>query len=559
MKHLFFVITSIFLSCHSFAEGGAYDPMPGANRIEREVYWAWKVLPDFLLACANSPECGMDVEQQDLLRKMVANKYGMETLEIVSAKLHPELFKSATNEAHRLATTGSDPSSSIYINSDLYSNDGKSYGIPFWMGLLTHELVHHQGIIDDSRRLPDQIGGLVTRAAQKLLIAIPIPEDKNEVTVYVLNAPTPQNSRTANDFPLGSGFKVLKIDADLALDDVAVRTLNDLKPVCSSAKLMYTRVSPESVVVQPNPKVASKLTASITFTAELICFDKPRWKAFREKIGYKQIFDLNSVAGKMRTDLYGTSGWGPMFGGDGEVPFNTGELLEMKAPTSVAAGTELVIEATVRHHLKLAPVGCSLFLTSSKWVQVNSPTTPILTPDSCDLTKISEDTFQIRVRRQILSTSQPMQLELLHFCLTVPNTDADCMVTAPSKKTVIQVTNDQQISPIQVDSVELRGRRLRIVVRNAIGFESLNLATEAFAPNGQSYSLNIPLMTNQKEAIKNVLISQRDLDVVYECDLSLPAIGSIQFVKLIFESISVVSKDLKYGFFDVSAKNLVLQ
>lgn len=134
---------------------------------EREIRWAWQHLGKFVNSCLQSQECTEHKETVEKLKNYLPqttmpddSNWG-KLLKFVSEAKNPEIFKSGSEE-HRLAVTFEKPFSEVYINTDRMN-------IPLrdWIGLLTHETLHHLGLKDDEKRLPDAIGASVALHFQK--------------------------------------------------------------------------------------------------------------------------------------------------------------------------------------------------------------------------------------------------------------------------------------------------------------------------------------------------------------------------------------------------------
>jgi hypothetical protein len=171
----------VFLSCAVSAEPLKIPPdftFPGNSIAEKEIRWTWYQLPTYLQACYFSQDCKLDSDQRKLIAQISANvgHYSQATIQFVSEKDRPDLFKSDAGEVHRTVVTGNSPESPIYINTDRMTQNGQSLGFSFWAGLLTHELVHHLGIKDDERRIPDLLGAAVAQAFEKSVVTIGLPD-----------------------------------------------------------------------------------------------------------------------------------------------------------------------------------------------------------------------------------------------------------------------------------------------------------------------------------------------------------------------------------------------
>lgn len=128
---------------------------PAPSRGEAVFRTAWRTLPRYLLGCAASQEaCSPDPEVLSLVKKLSeAHPFANPSpLRFVSGRERPGLFTPG-DETHRMAVTGLSPNSEIFINTDVID----SVSFEEALGLLAHEVTHHQGVKDDASRWPDRV------------------------------------------------------------------------------------------------------------------------------------------------------------------------------------------------------------------------------------------------------------------------------------------------------------------------------------------------------------------------------------------------------------------
>lgn len=63
--------------------------------------------------------------------------------------------------SHRLAVTGGELTSPIYLNSDLIDPKGAAFSLDALISIFVHEFGHHAGFHDSDEYLLDQLGNKV--------------------------------------------------------------------------------------------------------------------------------------------------------------------------------------------------------------------------------------------------------------------------------------------------------------------------------------------------------------------------------------------------------------
>lgn len=187
----------------------------GGGIAEKNILYAYEKLDTYLQLCINSNACKLTTEQGGLLLQIYrALPRERQTKQIFfgSERNAPGSFMIDGNV--RVARTGDEIGSPIYINADLLytKGEGDSYdpvSIPEAVAILVHELGHHQGY--HSHEELDLLGVRVSLLLQQKFISTPlIPWSPNEISASVLN------TNLLNGFPqvlLSVGDEVLDVSS----------------------------------------------------------------------------------------------------------------------------------------------------------------------------------------------------------------------------------------------------------------------------------------------------------------------------------------------------------
>ncbi len=165
----------------------------GGGLAEKNILYAYEKLDAYLQLCLSSNACKLTPEQGSLLLQIyraLPQERTAKQLSFSSEKQNPGFFMIDGNV--RVAKTGNDVGSPVYINSDLLytkEGDGDSWdpvSIPEAVAILVHELGHHQG--KHTHEELDLLGVRVSLLLQQKFISTPlIPWAPNEVSASVLN------------------------------------------------------------------------------------------------------------------------------------------------------------------------------------------------------------------------------------------------------------------------------------------------------------------------------------------------------------------------------------
>lgn len=150
---LLLTIVSLALANSSWAGHGEGN---GGGLAEKNVMYAYLNLGRYIGLCLDSERCQVNGDGDAILRKILRN-LGDEVkndkqIVFASEKEHPGTF--IVDGRERVAKTGDEVGSPILINLDLiYHQVGphevQAIDVPYAVGILVHELGHHQGISDE--------------------------------------------------------------------------------------------------------------------------------------------------------------------------------------------------------------------------------------------------------------------------------------------------------------------------------------------------------------------------------------------------------------------------
>jgi hypothetical protein len=462
MKFLVFV--ALFELCTAYAQtpaksqdlAGAYEVMPGRNAIEQEIHWAFRQLPDFLKACSYSKECHLSPTQARLLQALTVQLSVKTELKFVTQKEGG--FVSDQGETERLAITARKPGSTIYINQDLYSRNGQSLGLAFWMGLLAHELIHHLGIEDGSDRVPDQFGVQITQAVTAHLQRVALPVDSEDIQFFYLNLPIPNVLDFFKDFPKGEYFRSYVVDAKGLIGDASMSSLDRFIPYCPNEQFFMTQVFPENASLNALAGQPNKFTAQISFGSLTGCYNQARNNLHRQDLYYLHSVGVKYVNDRYELDLESDFNWRESDSSDGVGVSIKSDIISSEIPSVVKAGSKLIIQAQLKADPKYTIVGCAGWLTSPSWPIANQQTPFRISGDDCRIqTTPVPGQYAIYFERLISDQVPTQDLELQYLCLEINDVTGDCIPGFPAKKTMIRIENKKQVVVAAATGIHFEG------------------------------------------------------------------------------------------------------
>ena len=557
---------------------GAYEIMPGANIVEQEISWAWKHLPDFLKACLHSSDCQLTNDQRKLIEELKPSfgLYKPATLRFLTEREGG--FQSSSGETERLALTGSRPGSEIKINTDRYGTPGHSLGVPFWMGILTHELVHHLGIPDDQNRIPDQLGAKIAQVAESHLMTVRIPEDAPTVTAHYLNLPKTDTISVFADFPRGLLFRAMKMDSKRVIDDAAVRVVLNSTTVCQNAYVGAARISPELVRTNRSYRGFDRYRTHVGFGASFGCYDPRRLRVFGDWEVLRNSFGLIKTTNGFELDLDQAFDWGKGGPGDHFGSFERAVIQKWEITKTVKAGETFRLRATIKGREGLNVIGCLAWLYGPEWPQGDSALPYVIETDRCTFKQVSSNVYEVEMERAIPAEAPASSLALMNLCLMVPDNAAGCIPAYPPKRTLIEIRNLSSVRSVAITDLRAlgvrpisekpraqqtnfiydraRGMDLKFLVKNAKQIEQSGITIEAEDAAGNPILFSIPIRVN--EFIKDLKTVQQGTDLEVTLHVGdLPDMGqNLKPVRWRLLTLNILTGDLQPVFVDLESSGL---
>ena len=392
----------IFSSFTSF--GDVVEKIEGSTQKEREIRWLWKYTSAFVRSCVVSGNECKNSEIRPVAEKLLQQMPAAPArLRFVSEKQNPNLFRSDTNEEHRIAVTEAKPGSDIYINTDLMDRLDHSR----WIGLLVHEAVHHLGLPDDSTRLPDRVGAAVAVHAMAHWETATMAEFGHPSTALIF----------FNDPAMDRPTRILIHTSKYTLDQNA--TPNPRVPICGASekfigqaissplwRVRRLRGDKKLATVSASARVHSRCrNAAGTERQVLTNF------TFLTELNFSKTFQANEAWWEVSSEINlpslraGNS--------DGEE-----EMLDLNRTfivrsveynqSTLNAGDEWQTRVVVESSDGFAPKQCQGFFSGSKWFfsrQVN--TTMLAEYSNCKITPKQNKLYEVQMNFTFPKNTQP--------------------------------------------------------------------------------------------------------------------------------------------------------
>lgn len=183
------VIASIATSAFAVGPGGDWVNN-GGGIAEKNVLYAYERLDKYIEICLTSDTCKLDPRQRSIIAKIdkgLEQELRGRMIYFGSEQKTPGFFM--IDGLVRVAKTGGNPGTPIYINADLlYSKgaDGRytAVSIPEAVAILVHEFGHHYG--DYSHEELDLLGVRISMLLQSKLSVTPLLPWDNGISAMVL-------------------------------------------------------------------------------------------------------------------------------------------------------------------------------------------------------------------------------------------------------------------------------------------------------------------------------------------------------------------------------------
>lgn len=436
-----FIFSSLVIFGFSTVHAGYRAPMTGATQTEREIRWLWKNLGELIRSCqaAKSVECKAP-EFQSLITALTeyvpvdATTEWETLLQFVSEKDNKDLFKSGAGEAHRLVVTDTKKLSKVFVNTDRME-------IPLedWVGLLTHEAVHHLGIGDDATRTPDRMGAEVAKHFKKHIVYSSLEQFNSPLTkVLTFNSLAEGRAsvgfwswgewtsdlfwgqeafhqvcapgeRVKHQYVSAPSWRVNRFRYSLGI--VSIRGGGFVRTECANS-MGQTRVS------------TLPLAASIDLKFPLP-FDLKNWMNQTPTLPY----DGHELAPSMNEN---DAIWGQA---------QTFVVLSNKTEkTLLNAGEVFKVELVVRGLDDYKPVSCQLFIAGLEYSYLKRDTLPGVKPfEKCKLTAMTNNEWKLEGEIKIPSDARPDFYYVPMAFLS--QSEEDLRTAAPTHPNLVQVVN----------------------------------------------------------------------------------------------------------------------
>lgn len=163
----------------------------GAGIVENTFQFAYQNLHSTFSECITQAKCELTEAETDLVKKMrkviEINRSNENRILFVTEKDLPGFFKTGDNEYHRIAKTGLDATTPIYVNLDLiYLHDGNpAFDYATITSILVHELGHQAGETNHAKL--DIIGSKIKKNILKKIQNHSTVLSEEQIEVSIIN------------------------------------------------------------------------------------------------------------------------------------------------------------------------------------------------------------------------------------------------------------------------------------------------------------------------------------------------------------------------------------
>ncbi len=455
MKLIFSLLILFFFSLNSFSE--TRELMVGTTQTERELRWTWKYLKEFTLSCSVSEEC-QDPEVLKVITELNLylpffnedpNSRWSSLLKFVSEKENPDLFNTNNGESHRLAVTETNKFSPVYINTDRMH-----LPLEQLVGIITHEVIHHLGYLDNSARLPDRVGAAVAAHFQKRILISNFEQYNLPWTRSLIF-----NSRSER---LSIGFWSIAEDTyDIEWGDTLVVRLCSSNEIASRQYVSNPSWKPNrfratsGIVTLRGGGFVSLMCKNLTTGLER------RTQLFigaEIDLQYPAPLDLKNWTEQTPTLLPENARLGTTdFLGDGLWGPNQSFIIlsTQHEKLTFVAGETWRSRILVQSLDGFKPKSCEVYFTGLNWSFWKHTGLPA--PDMfnfCNLTELSNNQWQLDVEYKLPPNMQPDQLYM--FLVRFPDRAGD-RYAIPSAPVFVKVESPQALPAATFDSLDILG------------------------------------------------------------------------------------------------------
>lgn len=420
MRTLLLCVIALHIA-HAQADPG--ESIDGATRKEAEIRWIWKYLGEFVRSCAEAAqECAKpEVEPviSELLKMLPLNPDSVtstrgQRLKFISEAAHPELFKTAESEAHRLAVTGLTADADILINTDRMEIEAIK-----WVGYLTHEAVHHLGISEDERRLPDIVAAAVESHVAKYWIDDTLAEF-NHPHEGILSFSAPAMNRPVR--MLQALFRKAESDTDLGP--------NARVPICATGDVFQGQ-SIEPLFWRVTNVRGDQGYAHIRGSAGVrnICVKASGEKyevrtsfVLNSELRFWERFDNRSAWWEKRWIHHAASITGGNYDGE-EVAMDINRTFAIESfeydRATVGPGETWRARAVVFSTDGFVPESCAAAQSGSRWFYARTIASRVFDgTDECVITSLGSSRYQVDIAKVMPQNLQPDLFSILFLMFT---------------------------------------------------------------------------------------------------------------------------------------------
>lgn len=423
------LVTAISLITSQLANQAFATESTDKQLLEKRVQFAWESARNLIKACSFSDECALNQEYTDFARQIVLNEssYSAASLQFTDEASNPGAFSSVDGDPHRLMMTGLSPDSPILINQTRV----KELNIETLIGLFSHELIHHLGVVDDARRTPDQFGAQMLSLTRSNLV--PINTGLTETSMFILNFPQPIQPGFSKAYPKGL-FPIIFIEQP---GQILIQPLwmleREGQKICAADEKIWS----SSALATGVKRGPTQVNASFRLISR--CF-KESESALREVITYGATdLEYDTLRSDSVTSAVVSFTLQPT---DPDVTaYLDVEITSL--PSTAKAGEVVHFSAKVESPTAIKVIGCGALLGRKDWTDDATRPPLTLTIQDCRLTRtLSETEYEIEGQFQVpAGVADGLTLDLAAVGLTL--SDGKYLRGIPRQSASIKLSNAQ--------------------------------------------------------------------------------------------------------------------
>jgi hypothetical protein len=445
----------------------------GNSLKEKRAQWIWKLVPLVIKACRALTSCQMNPAEKQILDRVILNApyYSPDSLQFESESQNPGKFTSDQNEAHRVAVTGNIPQSKIFLNLDRL----ETLSLGQMLAILGHEVVHHAGIADDEKRIPDQIGAKLGRyfelnsvssnleeyghpEIQAVYFGINVPETTDyfqifpvpTVSVHARSAlMDEQNIYDIDSFESYAPFHCFMVPGSAFVNeqvsDPKIHISRWFQGDSEVSVSLNVKIRSVCLIVAHAPDADMKGSNALGQTSVQLVLENPsvkNWQQSRLKIRSNFI----------RIALRPSS--------EQENPEN-GNFAKVEkivsAPATVVTGQTYKLQVLVRFQDPSATLVCDAPFSGESWHSFDMTSlVPFFNFDRCQAQLQSPDLYLVTLEKDIPTNTVPGYYGVETLGLLRSKTQ-DTVTAAFPQKVVFQILNPQVPAPVKILSFQFLG------------------------------------------------------------------------------------------------------